>query len=171
MVAVRRPGIDADSCGWVSNYSNRQLDVILENCEIAPAINQIHIDPTNNAQDRIDYNMSKGVYMETHSGFGGTNRTADVLGNPKIVSIAEKLGKTPAQVVIRWNLQRKCIMLPKSVHQERIISNLEVYDFELSEEDMALIASINDPANSRFAMDPESAYERWAGRLKEQGLL
>ncbi len=150
----------------ISNYSNRQLDVILENCEVVPAVNQIHIDPTNNAEDRVAYCLSKGIYMETHSGFGGTGRTQGVLGNPTIVAIAESLGKTPAQVVIRWNLQRHCIMLPKSVHQERIISNLDVYDFELSDEDMALIAALNDPANSVFAMDPEKSYDLWSGRIK-----
>ena len=150
----------------ISNYSNRQLDVILENCEIVPAVNQIHIDPGNNAQDRLDYCLSKGIYLEAHSGFGGTGRTQGVLGNPTIVEIAERLGKTPAQVVIRWNLQRNIIMLPKSVHQDRIISNLEVYDFELSPQDMAKIALLNDPENSRFAMDPEKSYDLWSGRIK-----
>ena len=150
----------------ISNYGNRQLDVILDMCEVVPAVNQIHIDPMNNAQDRIEYNMSKGIYMETHSGFGGTGRTQGVLGNPTIVAIAEKLGKTPAQVVIRWNLQRNCIMLPKSVHQERIISNLEVYDFELSAEDMAQIAALNGTGSGGFNMDPEKAYDLFSGRIK-----
>ncbi|MBQ4258272.1 MAG: aldo/keto reductase, partial [Clostridia bacterium] len=150
----------------ISNYGNRQLDVILNMCEVVPAVNQIHIDPMNNAQDRIEYNMSKGIYMETHSGFGGTGRTQGVLGNPTIVAIAEKLGKTPAQVVIRWNLQRQCIMLPKSVHQERIISNLDVYDFELSSEDMAQIAALNGTASTGFNMDPEKAYDLFSGRIK-----
>ncbi len=151
----------------ISNYSNRQLDVILANCEIAPAINQIHIDPTCNEDGRIAYNMSKGIYMETHSGFGGTGRTQGVLGHPAVVAIAEKVGKTPAQVVIRWNLQKDCIMLPKSVHKERIASNLDVYDFVLSAEDMAILNSLDDPNHPRHLRDPESSYEMWASRLAE----
>ena len=151
----------------VSNYSNRQLDVILANCEIMPAVHQIHIDPTCNEDERIAYNMSKGIFMEAHSGFGGTGRTQGVLGHPAIVAIAEKIGKTPAQVVIRWNLQRDTIMLPKSVHKDRIISNLEVYDFELSAEDMAIMNSLDDPTTPRHQRNPEDSYEMFRRQLEE----
>ena len=148
----------------VSNYSNRQLQVILDNCEIAPAVNQFHIDPQNQDSERLDFCMSKGIYTEAASPFGGTGRTERVLGNPTIMELAEKLGKTPAQVVIRWNLQRGTIMIPKSTHKERIESNFDVFDFELSDEDMAVMASLNDPEASPF-MDPEKAYDMWSGRI------
>ena len=148
----------------VSNYSNRQLQVILDMCEIEPAVNQFHIDPNNQDQERLDFCMSKGIYTEAASPFGGTGRTERVLGNPTIMELAEKLGKTPAQVVIRWNLQRGTIMIPKSTHKERIISNFDVFDFELSEEDMAVMASLNDPTAMPF-MDPEKAYDMWSGRM------
>ncbi|MBQ4240396.1 MAG: aldo/keto reductase [Oscillospiraceae bacterium] len=148
----------------VSNYSNRQLQVILDMCEIAPAVNQFHIDPNNQDQERLDFCMSKGIYTEAASPFGGTGRTERVLGNPTIMELAEKLGKTPAQVVIRWNLQRGTIMIPKSTHKERIISNFDVFDFELSDEDMAVMASLNDPTAMPF-MDPEKAYDMWSGRI------
>ena len=134
----------------VSNYSNRQLQVILDMCEIEPAVNQFHIDPNNQDQERLDFCMSKGIYTEAASPFGGTGRTERVLGNPTIMELAEKLGKTPAQVVIRWNLQRGTIMIPKSTHKERIISNFDVFDFELSDEDMAVMASLNDPTAMPF---------------------
>ena len=147
----------------VSNYSNRQLQVILDMCEIEPAVNQFHIDPNNQDQERLDFCMSKGIYTEAASPFGGTGRTERVLGNPTIMELAEKLGKTPAQVVIRWNLQRGTIMIPKSTHKERIISNFDVFDFELSDEDMAVMASLNDPTAMPF-MDPEKAYDMWSGR-------
>ncbi len=149
----------------VSNYSNRQLQVILDMCEIAPAVNQFHIDPNNQDQERLDFCMSKGIYTEAASPFGGTGRTERVLGNPTIIELAEKYGKSPAQVVIRWNLQRGTIMIPKSTHKERIISNFDVFDFELSEEDMAVMASLNDPTAMPF-MDPEKAYDMWSGRIK-----
>ena len=153
----------------VSNYNNRQLQVLLDMCEVVPAVNQFHIDPLNNAQDRLDFCMSKGIYTEASSPFGGTGRTQRILGNPTIVELAEKLGKTPAQVVIRWNLQRGTIMIPKSTHRERIESNFNVFDFELSEEDMAVMASLNDPeANAPF-MDSEKAYDLWSGRIKFPG--
>jgi diketogulonate reductase-like aldo/keto reductase len=148
----------------VSNYSNRQLQVLLDICEIAPAVNQFHIDPQNQEQERLDFCMSKGIYTEAASPFGGTGRTDRVLGNPTIMELAEKLGKTPAQVVIRWNLQRGTIMIPKSTHKERIESNFDVFDFELNDEEMAVMASLNDPEASPF-MDPEKAYDMWSGRI------
>ncbi len=153
----------------VSNYSNRQLQVILDMCEIAPAVNQFHIDPLNNDAERLDFCMSKGIYTEAASPFGGTGRTDRILGNPKIVELAEKLGKTPAQVVIRWNLQRGTIMIPKSTHKERIVSNFDVFDFELNDEDMAVMYSLNDPVNNSPFMDPEKAYDLWSGRIKFPG--
>ncbi len=149
----------------VSNYNNRQLQVLLDICEIAPAVNQIHIDPMHNEQERLDFCMDKGIYTEAASPFGGTGRTQRVLGNPTIVELAEKLGKTPAQVVIRWNLQRGTIMIPKSTHKERIISNFDVFDFELSDEDMAVMASLNGTEGESPYGDAEKSYERWSSRI------
>ena len=153
----------------VSNYSNRQIQVLLDNCDVVPAVNQFHIDPINNAQDRLDFCVSKGIYTEASSPFGGTGRTQEILGNPTICELAEKLGKTPAQVVIRWNLQRGTIMIPKSTHKERIESNFDVFDFELDEEAMAVMESLNNPDVNRMFMDPEKAYDLWSGRIKFPG--
>ena len=122
----------------VSNYNERQLGVLLDIAEVVPAVNQFHIDPINNMQER----------------------------HPTIVALAEKLGKTPAQIVIRWNMQRGTIMIPKSVHKERIESNFNVFDFELSEEDMAVMESVNDLSINRSFIDAEQAYDLWSGRIK-----
>ena len=153
----------------VSNYNARQLSVILDVAEVAPAVNQFHIDPINNMQELLDFCMSKGIYTEASSPFGGTGRTKDILEHPTIVALAEKLGKTPAQVVIRWNMQRGTIMIPKSVHKERIASNFDVFDFELNEENMAVMESVNDLSINRSFMDPEMAYDLWSGRIKFSG--
>ena len=150
----------------VSNYNARQLSVILDVAEVAPAVNQFHIDPINNMQELLDFCMSKGIYTEASSPFGGTGRTKDILEHPTIVALAEKLGKTPAQVVIRWNMQRGTIMIPKSVHKERIASNFDVFDFELNEENMAVMESVNDLSINRSFMDSEMAYDLWSGRIK-----
>ena len=153
----------------VSNYNKRQLDVILNNCEIVPAVNQFHIDPINNMQDQIDYCMSKGIYTEAASPFGGSGRTKAILEHPVIVALAEELGKSTAQIVIRWNLQKGVIMIPKSVHKERIASNLDVFDFELNAQEMAIMDSVNDPSASLAAnpfRNSELAYFRFSGRMK-----
>ena len=150
----------------VSNYNERQLGVLLDVAEVVPAVNQFHIDPINNMQERLDFCMSKGIYTEASSPFGGSGRTKEVLGHPTIVALAEKLGKTPAQIVIRWNLQRGTIMIPKSVHKERIESNFDVFDFELNEENMAVMESVNDLSINRSFIDAEQAYDLWSGRIK-----
>ncbi len=150
----------------VSNYNERQLSVLLENAEVVPAVNQFHITPLNDEKARLDFCMSRGIYTQASSPFGGTGRTAAVLGNPVICAIAEELGKTPAQVVIRWNLQRGTIMIPKSVHRERIVSNFDVFDFELDEKNMERMASINDPVANPGFMDPENAYDMWSAILR-----
>jgi len=150
----------------ISNYNERQTGVLLDIAEVVPAVNQFHIDPINNMQERMDFCMSKGIRTMASSPFGGTGRTKEILEHPTIVALGEKLGKSAAQIVIRWNIQRGTIMIPKSVHRERIVSNFDVFDFELNEDDMAVMESVNDPSVSRMFMDPEKAYDLWSGRIK-----
>jgi diketogulonate reductase-like aldo/keto reductase len=150
----------------VSNYNKRQLDVLLENAELVPAVNQFHIDPITNMQDQINYCMSKGIYTQAASPFGGTGRTKGILEHPVIVALAEEMGKTTAQIVIRWNLQKGVIMIPKSVHKERIASNLDVFGFELNAWEMAIMDSVNDPSAGGPFGNSELAYFRFSGRMK-----
>ncbi len=149
----------------ISNYNERQMGVLLDAGEVVPAVNQFHIDPINNMQDRLDFCASKGICTMASSPFGGSGRTKEVLQHPTIIALAEKLGKSTAQVVIRWNLQRGTIMIPKSVHKERIEANFNVFDFELSDADMAVMESCNDLSINRTFMDPEKAYDLWSGRI------
>ena len=150
----------------ISNYNERQTNVLLNNCDIVPAVNQFHIDPINNMQERLDFCAGKGIATMASSPFGGTGRTKEVLEHPVISALAEKLGKSTAQVVIRWNLQRGTIMIPKSTHKERIEANFDVFDFELNDEDMAVMESVNDLSINRMFLDPEQAYDLWSGRIK-----
>ena len=150
----------------ISNYNERQTNVLLDVAEVVPAVNQFHIDPINNMQTMLDYCTSKGIRTMASSPFGGTGRTKEVLEHPTIVALAEKLGKSTAQIVIRWNLQRGTIMIPKSVHKERIESNFDVFDFELSEEEMDVMESVNDLSINRMFLDSEKAYDLWSGRIQ-----
>ena len=150
----------------ISNYNERQTNVLLDSADVIPAVNQFHIDPINNMQAMLDFCASKGIRTMASSPFGGTGRTKEVLEHPTIVSLAEKLGKSTAQIVIRWNLQRGTIMIPKSIHKERIVSNFDVFDFELSSEDMAIMESVNDLSINRMFLDSEKAYDLWSGRIQ-----
>ena len=89
--------------------------------------------------------------MQAYSPLGGTG--GNLLENEVLNTLAKKYGKSPAQIVIRWDIQRDFIVIPKSVHKDRIISNFDIYDFELSGEDMETINSLN--CGQRFCPDPD----------------
>lgn len=90
--------------------------------------------------------------MEAWSPLGGTGTT--ILGLPELESLGKKYNKSPAQIVIKWHLQRGVVPLPKSVHRERIFSNIDVYDFTLDSRDIELINSLN--RNTRVGPDPDN---------------
>ena len=117
-----------------------------------PAVNQIESNPYFNNQPLVDYCLEKGIQVEVWSPLGGTG--GSILDDERIAPIAERYGKSPAQVVIRWHLQRGTICLPKSTHQERIVSNLDVFDFELSDEDMAAMFALE--RGTRTGADPDN---------------
>lgn len=73
---------------------------------------------------------------------------------PAILGLAKKYGRTPAQIILRWDLQHEVVTIPKSVHQERIVENMQVFDFELTEDDMALLDGLD--AGRRFGADPDT---------------
>ena len=135
----------------VSNFQPHHLEELEKIQRIAPAVNQIESHPYFNNQQVIDYCLEKNIQIEAWSPLGGTG--GNVLQDEKLAQIGAKYGKSPAQTVIRWDIQRGIIVLPKSTHQNRIIQNLDVFDFELSAEDMQAIADLN--RNRRVGPDPE----------------
>ena len=135
----------------VSNFQIHHLEELEKTQRIAPAVNQIESHPYFNNQTVIDYCLKKNIQVEAWSPLGGTG--GNVLQDPKLAEIGAKYGKSAAQTVIRWDLQRGIIVLPKSTHQDRIVQNLDVFDFELSDEDMQAIADLN--RNRRVGPDPD----------------
>ena len=110
------------------------LDEVTAATNVAPAVNQIEWSPLLFDAETVAAHRSRGIALEGYSGLrGGT------LDNPTIVEIAQRLGRTPAQVIIRWHLQHGFVVIPKSVNPERIRSNAEVAGFELTDADMAAI--------------------------------
>lgn len=136
----------------VSNFQQHHLEELAEVSDIVPAVNQIESNPYFNNQPLVDYCLEKGIQVEVWSPLGGTG--GSILDDERIAAIADRYGKSPAQVVIRWHLQRGTICLPKSTHQERIIANLDVFDFELSDEDMAAMFALE--RGTRTGADPDN---------------
>lgn len=134
----------------VSNFQISHLDTILADAQIVPAVNQIELHPQLTQEPLDAYCRSKGIAVQAWSPLGG----GVLLRDPTLAEIGAKYNKTTAQVILRWDLQRGIITIPKSVHQDRIISNTEVFDFELSAEDMDRISALN--LDRRTGADPDT---------------
>lgn len=135
----------------VSNYHRSHLDELEHEAKILPMVNQFECHPYMSQKPLIDLCRERGMVYESYSPLGG--QSGPVLNDPKINEIAAKLDRTPAQIVLRWHLQRGSIVLPKSNHKERIASNLQVFDFALSENEMQEIDALN--RNLRTGGDPD----------------
>jgi 2,5-diketo-D-gluconate reductase A len=133
----------------VSNFQPHHLRRLHEVTEITPAVNQIEVHPFLTQDDVRSFCAEHQIAVEGWSPIG----QGAVLDDPAIGSIAERVGKTPAQVVLRWHIQRGDIIFPKSVTPARINENLEIFDFELSDGDVAEISALNK--NQRTGPDPD----------------
>ncbi len=124
----------------VSNFDAALLDEVTDATGVRPAVNQIEWSPLLFNGGTLAEHRERGVALEGYSALrGGT------LEHPTIVEIAERLGRTPAQVIVRWHLQHEVVVIPKSVNADRIRSNADVDGFVLSGEDMAAIDALGKP--------------------------
>lgn len=125
----------------VSNFTDVQLANLAEFNEITPMVNQIEVHPFCQQTERMQFLNGYGVRTEAWAPLSeGQN---GIFQNQVLKGIGSKYGKTVAQVILRWHIQRGVIVIPKSVHKERIEENFNIWDFTLSEEDMAAIASLD----------------------------
>lgn len=134
----------------VSNFNPHHLDTLLETAQVVPALNQIEIHPLLLQRDVTKYFRDKGIAIEAWSPLG----RGHLLDNPVITAIAARYEKTTAQVILRWHLQHGNIVIPKSIHKDRIISNADLYAFTLTAEDISAIDDLDK--NLRFGSDPET---------------
>ena len=104
-----------------------------------------------NNNELIDYCFSRDIAVEVWSPLGGTG--GNLLQDETLVRLAQKYGRTPAQIVLRWGIQRNVVVIPKSTHRERIVSNQSIFDFEVSDQDMEAVTRLNREA--RVGADPE----------------
>ncbi len=121
----------------VSNFQKKHIDALLANCEIKPVVNQIEFHPGFTQMDNVKYSEACGMLVEAWSPLGN----GAVLADENLGKIAAKYGKSTAQLCIRFALQSGVLPMPKSVTPSRIAQNAEVFDFEITAEDMAAIAA------------------------------
>jgi diketogulonate reductase-like aldo/keto reductase len=165
------PGIEAaKAAGYarsigVSNFSVKQLDQVMSIATTPPVVNQVQFSPIEARRRLLAACEERGVVLEAYSPLG----TGRHLRNRDVRNIAERLGRAPAQVLLRWCLQCGTVVIPKSTHRERIAENAAIFDFELSDDDMAALDALDrtggtDRARERKWWDDEEPSLR--GRLR-----
>jgi 2,5-diketo-D-gluconate reductase A len=138
----------------VSNFPpDRVMDLMIHN-DVAPAVNQIEVHPFNQQIDTQRFLQEHGVQVEAWAPFAEGKH--DIFQNELLVSLAAKYHKTVAQIILRWLTQRGIVAIPKSVRKDRIAENFDLFDVELSADDMAAIATLDTRTSSFFDhRDPE----------------
>jgi methylglyoxal/glyoxal reductase len=132
----------------VSNYTIQHLTELLGDAEVPPMVNQVEFSPFLYQKQLLDYCEQNKIQLEAYSPLTQGAK----LNHPKIQQIAKKHNKTPAQVLLRWSLQHNLVAIPKSVHEERIRENSQVFDYNLTIEDMQILDSLDE--NFRNSWDP-----------------
>jgi len=122
----------------VSNYGNHHLQELLdwEGLTIKPVINQIELNPWLMRQEIVDFDRKNDVILQAYSPITRGMR----LDDPDLLTLSKKYGKSPAQILIRWSLQQGFVTLPKTVNPDRLVSNLDVFDFNIEDEDVKLLS-------------------------------
>lgn len=134
----------------VSNFHIHHLEELMKDAEIKPMVDQVEYHPRLAQKELHKFCKSQGIQLEAWSPL----MQGELLEEPLLVEIASKLEKTVAQVILRWDLQNGVVTIPKSTKEFRIIQNSQIFDFELTDEDMERIASLNE--NRRVGPDPDN---------------
>ena len=136
----------------VSNFNQDHLERIIGETGEIPVVNQIELHPRFQQRNKRDFHLKHGIKIESWSPLG----SGRLLSDPTLEKIAGKHRKSVAQVIIRWHLQEGLIVIPKSIHQDRIVANFDVFDFELDSKDLELIRGM-DSSNGRTGANPATA--------------
>lgn len=150
----------------VSNFAPDRLVDIASFNEIPPMVNQVETNPFNQQIEAQQWNEKYGCALEAWAPFGEGRK--GIFTNETLKSIGDKYGKSNAQVIVRWLIQRGVIVLAKSTHIDRMKQNIDVFDFELSDEDMKLIASMDEGSSAFFShRDPKIV--EWLAKMIKEG--
>ncbi len=133
----------------VSNYGVGELDELMSVAEIPPVVNQVQFSPFAYRRRLLEACEERNVTLEAYSPLG----TGRHLSDERVRQIAERVGRTPAQVLLRWCVQRDLVVIPKSTHRDRIEENAQIFDFTLSDEDMAALDALDETGGTERALE------------------
>ena len=133
----------------VSNFSVSELDELMSVAQTAPVVNQVQFSPFEYRRKLLEACVQRGVALEAYSPLG----TGRHLSDERVRQIAERVGRTPAQVLLRWCVQRDLVVIPKSTHRDRIGENAQIFDFALPEEDMAALDALDQTGGTDAALE------------------
>jgi diketogulonate reductase-like aldo/keto reductase len=131
----------------VSNFGAERLEKLLGRVDRPPAVNQVQFSPFRYRRGLLDFCLERGIVLEAYSPLDRGRGVHD----SAVAAVAERLGRTPAQVMLRWAIQHGAVVIPKSSRRERIVSNARVFDFELGEDDMLLLDALDRTGGSTKA--------------------
>ena len=133
----------------VSNFDADELDRVLGGASVAPVVDQVQFNPSAHRTALLDACTARGVALEAYSPLG----TGALLSDPVVAGVADRLGRSPAQVLLRWCVQRAIPVIAKSTHRHRIAENAQVFDFELSAADMEELDALDRSGGTRAALE------------------
>ncbi|HEX5942534.1 MAG TPA: aldo/keto reductase [Anaerolineales bacterium] len=134
----------------LSNFKPSHIERLLAETSVRPAVNQIQLNPRITRPDQRAYDSEQGIVTEAWSPLGAGN---DLLRERALVSIAGKYGKTPAQVVLRWHIELGVVAIPRSANPRRIAENIDIFDFSLTDDEIALISALDTGEEPRVDSD------------------
>ena len=136
----------------VSNFLPDHLDRLAAESSTVPAVNQIELHPREPQQDQRDDDARRGIVTESWSPLA----KGDLLAEPVLADIGRQYGKSPAQVVLRWHVQQGLVAIPKASHVDRLRANLDVFDYALTDDDLARIATLATGERVNDEQDPRT---------------
>ena len=145
---IRQSGV-ARSEIFLTDFHIHHLESLLVECQIRPMVNQIEFHPRLLQTPLFEYCKKQHIQYEAYSPL----MQGKIFNIPLLAEMAEKYGRTVAQIVLRWNIQMGVVTIPKSTHPERILENMRIFDFEISEEDIQSICSLDK--GQRVGHDPD----------------
>ncbi|KPI30299.1 2,5-didehydrogluconate reductase [Actinobacteria bacterium OK074] len=144
----------------MSNHSPRHLTGLMEHTDIVPAVNQIELHPHFVQRELREFHAAHGIATQCWSPIGGISRyrpgdgTTDPLHKPVVTGLADRYGRTPAQVILRWHIEHGLCAIPKSVKTHRIAENFDVFDFGLTPDEVAAVDALD--TGVRGGPDPDT---------------